>query len=977
MGRPSQCNPCCGDVDPPDPPTGSCDNVLCVALIDENEQTGGSSWASKFVAFEQTFPNRVLIVLDVAGGNVSLNAPFLDSPRATSLRYEFDQDATNLIQKLERDQGVQAIADSNDPWARVVEMIDRLSLTTWLNNDCSALEVIISDDGGMTDQQVEATSLKLVQDANASLGIPFTRSLFTDDDFICPFVSETCCTYANLDALESLCGGDFTCIPEQIQFTLQPNDCTNEDYGCVADPPAPGEAVYGTCVTNECDQIDNVRFGATAFNSVGQNISWSTIEYTLQYSDDDGDNWSDSLVDFGEDFSGEPQQVSSLGSSWLGGTSNSFSSTPVGTQGCVKNTYDRMFRIKAQSVEYPSLEAISNEFSLYFWTLEDVSGNGWTLLTVPSDCGDDPHQKNSTIPIDQFPVRSDPRFGGPVPRYTIPVDTTKLHGYGLYWQSIVCNISNIKQQSVNPELYADVYPDPHSTDTDLASPDLNLIQLIKSDFANQPAICNSVFPPFNGTSIEFPTNGNHPLGYQTNVPYDQSVRPPYWEGYELGFILDYGSLSMASRRYLLIDTVGGNPNAPALVWGEGVNLNVGVGTIYADKIATGFGAFKTNPDGQTVGKTERSILANSNANIGPRSPAGREGGFFGAPPDMTSIIDWCFEHEGDSRIDSTVTGNPNYYVVCGTSAGDIRLVQRIYSPFLGDLGTVESWILNINIGGGAGYVINSRGFENPTYVMTTGRFTQTPNSQPVEKLVLATNGSRVENGEIVSNGLLLFAFDKNNFLPEFTDVSAYLEDKFLDSDHLLGPAISVRDPNTQEVLEINQFLCVFNTTGDGPANRQIIKINMLDPTNPVVHDEFDLETNELLNYQFPTGETQEQFNRSHKFIGYGQWVTLVTSNRLESPYDKTNYIFVGEYPSSTSDTNSYSPYPPLIGPTTTAGTESQISTFGVAPTNATNQLIEDVWVQKVFESSTNDLFVWHWQDLDESVPNEVKRYRYI
>ena len=372
MGRPSQCNPCCGDVDPPDPPTGECDNVLCVALIDENEQTGGSSWSTKFNAFEQAFPNRVLLVLDVVGGGVDLNVPFLDSPRATSLRYEFDQNSTDLIQKLERDQDVNAIADSNDPWARVETLISRLGLTSWLTNDCTSLEVIVSDDGGMTEFQVSKTSLKLVLDANASLGIPYSRKSFTDDDFICPFVSETCCTYTNLDSIESLCGADFTCQPEQIQFTLQPNPCTTQDYGCEGTQPPVGDAVLGTCVTNECDQIDNVRFGATAFNSVGQNISWSSIEYTLQYSDDDGANWSDSASDFGEDFSGIDQQISSLGVDWLGDTSGSYSSTPIGTLGCVKNTYNRLFRIKATSQEYPTVEGISSAFTLFFWTLNDI-----------------------------------------------------------------------------------------------------------------------------------------------------------------------------------------------------------------------------------------------------------------------------------------------------------------------------------------------------------------------------------------------------------------------------------------------------------------------------------------------------------------------------------------------------------------------------------------------------------------------------
>ncbi|MDC0297287.1 hypothetical protein OAK92_01805 [Crocinitomicaceae bacterium] len=468
MGRPSQCNPCCGDVDPPDPPTGECDNVLCVVLIDENEQTG-SNWGAKMSAFEQVYPNRVLLVLDVSPGLVSLNVPFLDSPRATSLRYEFEQDATDLIRVLERDQGDQSIADSNDPWGRVETLIARLGLTSWLTNDCTSMDVIISDDGGMTEFQVSKTSLKLVLDANASLGIPYSRKTFTDDDFICPFVSSECCTYANLDGLESLCGSSFTCIPASISFTLQTNDCTKEDYGCVLDPPAPGEAVYGTCVTNECDQIDNVRFGATAFNSTGQNISWSTIEYTLQYSDD-GSNWFDSTSDFGEDFSGESQQISSLLSDWpdqegngdhdwLDATFNNYSSTPVGTLGCVKNTYDRIFRIKATSKEYPSVpEAFSSTFTLFFWTLEDATDTGqWVEISdIPVNCGINSDESYYSFPIDHRPVAD--KHDGTVLKLPRDIVVADVNTYGKTGSTplinVICNSNELKNQLGGYNLYS-------------------------------------------------------------------------------------------------------------------------------------------------------------------------------------------------------------------------------------------------------------------------------------------------------------------------------------------------------------------------------------------------------------------------------------------------------------------------------------------------------------------------------------------
>ena len=56
MGRPNQCNPCCGDItDPPEPPPiDDCDFVICVALIDENSSMGGQS--SKMQKWIEAYP---------------------------------------------------------------------------------------------------------------------------------------------------------------------------------------------------------------------------------------------------------------------------------------------------------------------------------------------------------------------------------------------------------------------------------------------------------------------------------------------------------------------------------------------------------------------------------------------------------------------------------------------------------------------------------------------------------------------------------------------------------------------------------------------------------------------------------------------------------------------------------------------------------------------------------------------------------
>ena len=210
MGRPSSCDCRCGEEEI-QPTITDCDNLLCVAFIDENS-SGSGTLEAKMLKFIEAFPNRVIVVLDVGPhGGLTYSASFISHPRAFSLSLEYDISTTGLIRKMVRDNGQESIAITNDPWERIKTILDRHGLTTWLNTSNTEVSIFIDNSGSMTTANVAATVSKLETDIEAD-GKSRTESISnSSEDIICPFVVSECCAGQDASDLAALCGYAWSC----------------------------------------------------------------------------------------------------------------------------------------------------------------------------------------------------------------------------------------------------------------------------------------------------------------------------------------------------------------------------------------------------------------------------------------------------------------------------------------------------------------------------------------------------------------------------------------------------------------------------------------------------------------------------------------------------------------------------------------------------------------------------------------------
>jgi hypothetical protein len=214
MGRPNQCNPCCGNSGSGgsggsvDPPISDCEKVICVAFIDENHDSMGSVhfWQAMSL-WTLAYPERFLFVLDVQGSrNMIYPTEFTSSPKAFSLRREFEENSIGLIRYIQRDNGDTATANSNNPWQRIKTIVNRQAAGV-LQSFNSSREVAISLDnsGSMTAVQVAATVEKLKQDA-INDGKIITQTVINEyEDVVCPFVQSSCDTGVRSQQLLALC----------------------------------------------------------------------------------------------------------------------------------------------------------------------------------------------------------------------------------------------------------------------------------------------------------------------------------------------------------------------------------------------------------------------------------------------------------------------------------------------------------------------------------------------------------------------------------------------------------------------------------------------------------------------------------------------------------------------------------------------------------------------------------------------------
>ena len=330
MGRPNQCNACCGDIgDPPDPPISQCDNVICVVFIDENERkaanggtfAGQTRMATLHPLFRAAYPDRLLFVLDCFNSNATMyySDSFINDSLAFSLRNEYRDNSSGLIEFLSRDNGDGNIANTNDPWARILTIKERYPSVKTLFDAASEISIFADDSASLQAlTQMEATLSKLRADASTD-GYNVARSIDnTSEDIICPFAQSQCCT-SDAQALMDECGVDVSCSPVSLSFTKSPDDAMIREY---CDNTIASDSDYfgmcNGCVTpSEETQTQTTEFTAVASTQSGQNADWVEVRYTLEASDNNGSSWS-TIQNLPNGFSGTEQELSALDENWGG-----------------------------------------------------------------------------------------------------------------------------------------------------------------------------------------------------------------------------------------------------------------------------------------------------------------------------------------------------------------------------------------------------------------------------------------------------------------------------------------------------------------------------------------------------------------------------------------------------------------------------------------------------------------------------------
>ena len=331
MGRPNQCDPCCGDIgDPPDPPISQCDNVICIALIDENEKSvanggtfaGRDQMAVAHPLFRAAYPNRLLFVLDCSSSSKTMyySQSFIDDPLAFSLRIECDDSSgpAGLIRFLTRDNGNNAIAIANNPWGRILTIKEHYPSAKAIFDAASEISVFVDDSSSLQGKtQMEKTIIKLKADA-ISAGYTVAGSTDnTNEDIICPFAQSQCCT-DNAQPLMDECGVNVNCGALSLSFIKSPDDALIREYCTnIFLPENPFYSVCDGCISQQQEQEANtIEYTALASNSQGQNAEHVEIRYSLQASDN-GTDWV-TIENLDNGFSGTQQALNALIDNWGG-----------------------------------------------------------------------------------------------------------------------------------------------------------------------------------------------------------------------------------------------------------------------------------------------------------------------------------------------------------------------------------------------------------------------------------------------------------------------------------------------------------------------------------------------------------------------------------------------------------------------------------------------------------------------------------
>jgi hypothetical protein len=215
MGRPNQCNPCCGNSGSGGsggPAISDCEKVICVAFIDENNgSTGGSSFEQNMELWKLAYPDRLLFVLDVQSYSnmIYMIYPpnFISWPKAFSLRLEYEKGYGGLIKYIERDNGNTSVANQNNPWERIKAIVNHYGGNVLqIFNDSREVSIFVDNSGSMTAVQVAATVEKLKQDAMSDHKVIVSSISNFKEDVICPFIQTSCDTGPASQTLRIACG---------------------------------------------------------------------------------------------------------------------------------------------------------------------------------------------------------------------------------------------------------------------------------------------------------------------------------------------------------------------------------------------------------------------------------------------------------------------------------------------------------------------------------------------------------------------------------------------------------------------------------------------------------------------------------------------------------------------------------------------------------------------------------------------------
>ena len=330
MGRPNQCNACCGPiVDPPDPdpdpPISDCGGAICIAFIDENTGNQGAQTniTEKVNAWAAAYPDRLLFVLNVDDKGLNLSFPPEFSQKDTFFILRDNGPPASapgtFANKIQRCNGDTTIGNGNDPWGKIVAMVNYYEANGRAGvlakfNAASEVSIFIDDSNSMNQEDIgqrEAGSeflyegtIKRLRDDIVATGREIVSSVYNgNEDVFCPFVTANCCPTEGTNDITSLCGLGSPCTVANISFVQQPSNGLIREYCDNGNPEC------GPCVDAATEDEDQtVEYTARISNSQGVSLDYEVVNYSLEASDDNGQSWS-LIQSLGSDFSNVEQSL--------------------------------------------------------------------------------------------------------------------------------------------------------------------------------------------------------------------------------------------------------------------------------------------------------------------------------------------------------------------------------------------------------------------------------------------------------------------------------------------------------------------------------------------------------------------------------------------------------------------------------------------------------------------------------------------